>query len=318
MLLSECYLVTGGAGFIGSHLCDALAKRDTEVRVLDNLSSGRMSNLSAVKDRVQFIKGDICDMQCVVEAIRGVSVVFHQAALSSVPRSVKEPEPTNRTNVGGTLNILMAAKEFGVRRVVYASSSSAYGETPALPKQEAMSPVPKSPYAVSKLAAEHYCRAFCATYGLETVCLRYFNVFGPRQDPFSQYSAVIPKFIASYLSASVPVIFGDGEQTRGFTFVDDVVQANLLAAEVDGIGGRMFNVAGNERMSVNEMDRILRRLLDVSPDTPSRFADERQGDIRHSFADISAAQTQLGYSPAVDIEDGLRRTVDWFQDQVAE
>ncbi|MCK5245635.1 NAD-dependent epimerase/dehydratase family protein, partial [Candidatus Bipolaricaulota bacterium] len=181
--MSECYLVTGGAGFIGSHLCDALVKRGDEVRVLDNLSTGRISNLSVVKDRVQFINGDIGDMECVVKAVRGVSVVFHQAALSSVPRSVKEPEPTNRTNVDGTLNILMAAEEFGVRRVVYASSSSAYGDTPTLPKHEAMAPAPKSPYAVSKLAAEYYCRAFHATYGLETVSLRYFNVFGPRQDP---------------------------------------------------------------------------------------------------------------------------------------
>lgn len=316
--MSECYLVTGGAGFIGSHLCDALVKRGDEVRVLDNLSTGRISNLSVVKDRVQFINGDIGDMECVVKAVRGVSVVFHQAALSSVPRSVKEPEPTNRTNVDGTLNILMAAEEFGVRRVVYASSSSAYGDTPTLPKHEAMAPAPKSPYAVSKLAAEYYCRAFHATYGLETVSLRYFNVFGPRQDPLSQYSAVIPKFIASYLSKSVPVIFGDGEQTRGFTFVDDVVQANLLAAEVNGIGGRMFNIAGNERLSINEMDRILRRLLDVSPDTPSHFGDERQGDIRHSFADISAAQTQLGYSPAFDVQEGLKRTVDWYQGEAVE
>ena len=310
-------LVTGGAGFIGSHLTDRLVRDEWRVRVLDDLSTGFRENLGPVAGDVDFIEGDICDGDVVRRAMEGVDIVFHQAALPSVPRSIKAPEPSNRVNVDGTLALLTAAKETAVRRFVYASSSSVYGDSPTLPKHEGMPPAPKSPYAVSKLAAELYCRVFFEVYGLETVSLRYFNVFGPRQNPRSQYGAAIPKFIAAYLEGGAPTIHGDGEQTRGFTYVDNVVEANLLAASADDVGGCVFNIAGDESLSINQIDRSLRDALGVEAHVVPTRGPERAGDVKHSMADISAARNRLGYSIAIDVREGLRRTVEWFRRQDA-
>jgi UDP-glucose 4-epimerase len=306
----EACLVTGGAGFIGSHLVEALLARGRHVRVLDNFSTGDPANLAAVRDDVEVIDGDITDRTALTAALRGVAVVFHQAALASVPRSVADPAATHEACATGTLNVLLAARDAGVRRVVYAASSSAYGNSARLPKRESDSTAPLSPYAVAKLAGEHYCAAFSEVYGLETVRLRYFNVFGPRQSPDSPYAAVIPLFLREMLAGRSPRVHGDGEQSRDFTFVDDVVRANLLAAEAPGVSGRVYNIAGGRRVSLLQLVATLNALLgtDISP----AHGPPRPGDVRHSQADISRAAADLGYGPRVSIEAGLRRCVEFF------
>ena len=306
-------LVTGGAGFIGSHLVRALIGVGRAVRVIDDFSTGKRENLAEVSEQIELVEGDIRDRLTVEAAMRGIEVVLHQAALPSVPRSIKDPIASNEVNVTGTLNVLVAAKQTGVRRVVYASSSSAYGANPTLPKHEDLPAQPLSPYAVSKLTAEQYCRVFHRIYGLETVALRYFNVFGPRQDPGSQYSAVIPKFIAWLERGEPPRIEGDGEQTRDFTYVDNVVRANLLAAEAPSVGGEVFNVACNGRVSINELAAKLSEM--VSPDAPIEpiHGEARPGDVKHSLASIDKAKRLLGYAPVVSFDEGLKRTVEWFQ-----
>jgi UDP-N-acetylglucosamine/UDP-N-acetyl-alpha-D-glucosaminouronate 4-epimerase len=304
-------LITGGAGFIGSSLARALVARGDGVRVIDNFSSGRRENLGGLSPAdVQVIDGDILDPAALARAVAGVSVIFHEAAIPSVPRSVAEPEPTNAANVTGTLNVLQAARAAGVRRVVYAASSSAYGDTPTLPKVETMPTVPLSPYAVSKLAGELYCRTFHHVYGLETVALRYFNVFGPRQDPQSQYAAVVPRFVTAGLTRQAAVVYGDGEQSRDFCFIDNVVAANLLAADAPDAPGRVFNIACGEAISLNRVLDLLETILDRKIER--RHEPARAGDVKHSLADISAARSVLGYQAAVSFAEGLRRTVRWF------
>ena len=304
-------LVTGGAGFIGSHLVEALLARGQRVRVLDNFSTGSPENLLGVGDRVEVIEGDITDPQEVREAMRGVDVVFHQAALASVPRSIADPLATHRACADGTLHILMAARDANVRRVVYAASSSAYGNSPRLPKTETDPAAPLSPYAAAKLAGEHYCAAFSEVYGLETVRLRYFNVFGPRQTPDSPYAAVIPLFIRAMTQGESPLIHGDGEQSRDFTFIADVVQANLRAAETPGIGGRLYNVACGRRTSLLQLIALLNELLGtrIAP----THGKPRPGDVKHSLADIERARTELGYRPTTDMREGLRQCLAWWR-----
>jgi UDP-glucose 4-epimerase len=300
------YVVTGGAGFIGSHLVTRLLDRGDEVRVFDNFSSGKRENLSEVRDHVEVVEGDLRDPDAVKAAVAGAEVLLHQGAVPSVPRSIADPVTTFDANVRGTLNLLLAARDAGCRRVVFASSSSVYGNTPVLPKTEGMTPNPLSPYAISKLSGEQLCGVFTGVYGLETVALRYFNVFGPRQDPNSQYSAVIPKFLKSLLEGAQPTIFGDGEQSRDFTFVDNVVHANLRAAVADGAAGRAFNVASGRAISLNQMLTQLGQLLGV--EATATYAEPRAGDVRDSLADISLAQTVLGYDVLVPFEEGLKIT----------
>jgi UDP-glucose 4-epimerase len=303
-------LVTGGAGFIGSHLVEALLARGHEVRVLDNFSTGDPTNLDDVRGRVDLIEGDVMDRGTVRTAMRGVELVFHQAALASVPRSIADPLATHRACVDGTLHVLLAAKEERARRVVYAASSSAYGNSARLPKSEDDLTVPLSPYAAAKLAGEHYCATFSEVYGLETVRLRYFNVFGPRQTPDSPYAAVIPLFIRAMTSGERPVVHGDGEQSRDFTLVDDVIQANLLAAEAAGVSGQVFNVACGRRTSLLELLNHLNVLLGTA--IAPVHTEPRPGDVRHSQADIQRACDLLGYRPTTDIPLGLRRCLDWW------
>jgi UDP-glucose 4-epimerase len=310
------YLVTGAAGFIGSSIVHALLERGERVRGMDNFSTGRRENL-ADTGPMEFAEADINDPAAVAEACRGVDYVFHEAAIPSVPRSVSDPLECNRANVDGTLQLLLAARKAGVKRVVYASSSSLYGDTPTLPKHEGMLPSPISPYAVAKLAGEHYMASFFRVYGLETVSLRYFNVFGPRQDPTSMYSGVLAKFIPAMLRAEQPAIYGDGGQTRDFTFVENVVEGNLLACHAPAaqVAGRAFNVATGSRITLNDTYAILQRLTGYSG--PPRYAPERNGDIRHSFADISLAARHFGYRPTVGLEAGLERTVAWYRARMA-
>jgi UDP-glucose 4-epimerase len=308
-------LVTGGAGFIGSHLVEALVARGHSVRVLDNFNTGDRANLDGVRGRIDLVEGDITDLETVRAAIRGAEVVFHQAALASVPRSVADPMATHRACVDGSLHVLLAAREEGVRRVVYAASSSAYGNSDRLPKCETDPTAPLSPYAVAKLAGEHYCAAFTEVYGLETVRLRYFNVFGPRQTPDSPYAAVIPLFIRALTSGDRPVIHGDGGQSRDFTFVDDVVQANLRAAAAPGVAGQVFNVACGRRTSLLELLGHLNTLLSTS--VAPVHTEPRPGDVRHSQADIGRACDLLGYRPTTDIPAGLRRCLDWWLEREA-
>jgi UDP-N-acetylglucosamine/UDP-N-acetyl-alpha-D-glucosaminouronate 4-epimerase len=309
-------LVTGGAGFIGSHIVRRLLEMDREVRILDNLSTGNLENLSAVVDQLDFVQGDIRDVATVHDAMRGCDGVVHLAAVPSVPRSIADPITAHEANATGTLNVLMAARDAGVARVVLASSSSIYGANPELPKRESLAPLPISPYAVSKLAAESYARSFFDVYGLETVSLRYFNVFGPRQDPNSEYAAVIPKFIAALRNGQPPVIFGDGEQSRDFTYVDNVVDANILALQTAAIGGRVYNIACGRQITLNALVQSLREEIDaavaVVHDPP------RVGEVRHSIADIGLAGRELGYRPAVALDEGLRRTVAYFAEQHAD
>lgn len=313
------YLITGGAGFIGSNLVEALLHRGDEVVVLDDLSTGRRTNLEEVirgrqpgAPEPEVIQGDVRDAGVVRRAMRGVARVLHQAALPSVQRSVEDPLSSHEVNVTGTVNLLLAAREAGVQRFVYASSSAVYGDTPQLPKAETMTPAPLSPYAVSKLAGEHYCAVFHALYGLETIALRYFNVFGPRQDPNSQYAAVVPNFIKAAISGGRPTIYGDGLQSRDFTYVENAVEANLRACEApSGAAGRAYNIACGASATLLELLRLLEgvtgRTLSPVLEAP------RQGDVRHSFAAIEEARARLGYAPCVGLEEGLRRTVAWFR-----
>ncbi len=305
------YLVTGGAGFIGSNIVEELLRRGEKVRVLDNFTTGKRENLAPFLERIEVVEGDLRSYHQVREAVGGVDVVLHQAALPSVPRSVRDPLTSDDVNVHGTLTLLHAARDAGVKRLTYASSSSVYGNTPELPKHEGMTPNPRSPYAVSKLAAEQYCRVFADLYGLETVSLRYFNVFGPRQDPTSQYSAVIPKFITAMLCGKRPVIYGDGLQSRDFTFVRNVVEANLQAATVDlPERGVFVNCACHGRTSLNELVQELNTILGtrIEPE----YGPERPGDVKHSFAAIDQMIAALGYQPTVSFADGLRATCDWY------
>ncbi len=308
MATSASYLVTGGAGFIGSHIVHALVERGDRVRVLDNLSTGRRENLAAVADDVELVEGDLANSDDVARAVEGVDFILHQGALPSVPRSIADPHRTNASNVTGTVNLLWAAKETGVRRVVVASSSSVYGDTEVLPKVETMPTSPLSPYAVSKLATEAYAVAFHRSFGLETVALRYFNVFGPRQDPYSQYAAVVPKFLDIMKRGDTPVIFGDGEQSRDFTYVANVVKANLLAAEASGVVGEVMNFACGTRSTLNDLVAVLNDLLgtDITPE----YAEPRLGDVKHSQADISKARRLLGYEPAVSFRQGVAKLVE--------
>jgi UDP-glucose 4-epimerase len=305
------YLVTGGAGFIGSHLAHALAERGAKVRVLDNLSTGHRENVARLSGRVEFIEGDLVSRKDVERAIDGADVVFHQAALASVPRSVESPLDTNAACVTGTVNLLDVARQAGVRRVVFGGSSSAYGNDPTPAKHERLLPDPLSPYAAAKLAGEFYCQAFTATYGLETVTIRYFNVFGPRQDPNSQYAAVIPKFITQMLAGRRPTIFGDGMQSRDFTYIDNIVHGNLLAAEAPAAVGRTINVACGESYNLVQLVEGINRVLGTRLEPI--FEPARAGDVRDSLADITLARELLGYEPTIDFDDGLRRTVEYYR-----
>ena len=303
------YLVTGGAGFIGTNIVEALIQRNERVRVLDNFSTGKRENLESIGEKIEVIEGDVRSYHIVREAVENVDFVLHQAALPSVPRSVKDPITTNEVNVTGTLNILNAAKDAHVKKVVFASSSSIYGDLGILLKTEDMLPKPLSPYAVSKLAGEKYCQAFTRLYNLETVCLRYFNVFGPHQDPTSQYAAVIPKFIRSMKREKSPTIFGDGNQSRDFTYVENVVQANLLACE-DGsevVSGEVFNIACGKRITLNELVDAINQILDVQIEPT--YSSPRPGDVKHSLANIGKAQQFLNYQVQVDFLRGLEKIV---------
>jgi nucleoside-diphosphate-sugar epimerase len=303
-------LVTGGAGFIGSHIATRLLETGRDVRVIDNFATGRRSNLAHLVGEVDVVEGDVRNLEEVTAAVRGCDAIVHLAAVPSVPRSIADPATAHEANATGTLNVLMAARDEGASRVVFASSSSIYGSAAELPKHEGLTPLPISPYAVSKLAAESYCRSFYQVYGLETVALRYFNVFGPRQDPQSEYAAVIPRFIWAYRHDEPPVIFGDGEQSRDFTYVENVVRANLAALEVKAIGGRVYNIACGERITLNELAESLRR--EVGCDVEPVHGPDRAGDVRHSMADISRAQAELGYEPVISLEEGVRLTVEHY------
>ena len=309
------YLITGIAGFIGSALARAVIAQGDRVRGVDNLSTGRRENIADILDRIDFREGDLLDLASMQNICRGVDYVLHQAAIPSVPRSVRDPLESNRANVDGTVHVLVAARDAKVKRVVYAASSSAYGDTPVLPKREDMIPDPISPYAVAKLTGEYYMTSFWRCYGLETVSLRYFNIFGPRQDPGSPYSGVLARFITQMLAGERPTIFGDGQQSRDFTYVDNAVQANLLACRAPAAeaAGRVFNVATATRIDLNEAFRMLAKITGYRGDP--NYAPERTGDVKHSLADLSRAKRHLGYEPTVDFEEGLRRTVEWYQSQ---
>jgi nucleoside-diphosphate-sugar epimerase len=304
-------LVTGGGGFIGSHISEALLHDGHDVRVLDNFATGRRENLLHLQGDIDLVEGDIQSYERVHNAVAGCDVVFHQAAMPSVPRSIQDPLTSNASNVIGTLNVLLASRDNNVGRVVFASSSSVYGANRELPKREDQTPLPISPYAVAKLASEGYCRSFHAVYGLQTVALRYFNVFGPRQDPLSQYAAVVPNFIIAALSGGRPTIFGDGEQSRDFTYVSNVVHANRLAMRTEGIAGRIFNIACGVRITLNEMIDTLSELTDrrIEP----IYAPPRVGDIQHSLADVTLARQDLEFEPAVELRAGLVKTIEYYE-----
>jgi UDP-glucose 4-epimerase len=303
-------VVTGGAGFIGSHLAEELLKRDYRVIALDDLSTGKRADIEHItaQDDVQFIEGSVTDLTLLNRLFQDVSYVFHLAAIPSVPRSIENPLASHNVNTTGTLNVLLAAKANKVRKVIYASSSAVYGDTPTLPKREDMSPNPQSPYAVTKLAGEYYCQVFSRVFDLPTVCLRYFNVYGPRQDPGSQYAAVIPRFIDMITKGELPIIFGDGEQTRDFTFVKDAAEANILAAESDAVG--VFNIGTGKRVSINELAKLVTGLM--HKDSQPVYQKPRPGDIKHSLADVSKAR-QFGYNPRYNLEEGLRETMRGFE-----
>jgi nucleoside-diphosphate-sugar epimerase len=307
------YLITGISGFIGSSIAHALLGLGEKVRGVDNFSTGKQNNIADIADRIDFHESDITDLDAMHRACKGVDFVLHQAAIPSVPKSVLDPLGSNCANVDGTVNILVAARDAKVKRVVYAASSSAYGDTPTLPKHEGMKPDPISPYAVAKLASEHYMVSFFRCYALETVCLRYFNIFGPRQDPSSPYSGVLAKFITQMLAGEQPTIFGDGEQSRDFTYIDNAVEANLLACKADAskAAGQVFNVATGRRVTLNETFKALQPLTGYSGQL--KYGPARGGDVKHSLADISLAEAGLRYRPSVDFEEGLRRTVEWYR-----
>jgi len=307
------YLITGIAGFIGSSIARALLAQGNQVRGIDNFSTGKRENIAEILGDIDFRDTDLADIEGVNDACRAVDYIFHEAAIPSVPKSVLDPLGSNRANVDGTVHLLIAAKESRVKRVVYAASSSAYGDTPTLPKHEGMPPNPISPYAVAKLASEYYMTSFYRCYGLETVCLRYFNIFGPRQDPTSPYSGVLAKFITQMLADQQPTIFGDGKQSRDFTYIDNVVSANLLAmkAPSEQAAGNVFNVATGTRVDLNETFELLKKIIGYQGEV--KYAPERSGDVKHSLADLSRTEKALGYQPLVSFEEGLRKTVDWYR-----
>jgi len=309
------YVVTGGAGFIGSNTVDELVRRGETVIVLDDLSSGKEDNLAEVRSKISFIKGSITDLEAVRKAMQSADYVIHLAARTSVPRSVKDPIDTNKINVEGTLNVLVAARDAKVKRVVFAASSSAYGETPTLPKVETMQPEPISPYGVAKYAGELYAQMFGRVYGLENVSLRYFNIFGPRQDPDSPYSGVLARFCTAFLEKTQPLVFGDGEQSRDFTFVENAVAANLLACEAPSASGKVFNIGTGTRITLNQTLALLANLTGNKQET--KYEPPRDGDIRDSQADITQARELLNYEPLVTFEEGLRRTVEWYREAQA-
>jgi len=312
MPLSGIALVTGGAGFIGSHIAAALASSGARVRVIDDLSTGYRENLDEIKGDLDFIQGSLADERTLEKAIEGVELVFHEAAIPSVPRSVENPRQTHIASVESTFSLLLAARQKKVRRLVYAASSSAYGDQPTLPKVETMLPEPLSPYAVAKLVGEHYCQVFTRVYGLETVSLRYFNVFGPRQDPSSTYSGVVSRFISDLLGGKRPVIYGDGEQSRDFTYIENVVDANLKAAETSGAIGQVINIANGKRITLNQLLHELKSLTN-KPDVSADYREPRAGDVKHSLADITRARELLGFEPRVDLRVGLEFTISWWQ-----
>ena len=308
------FLVTGGAGFIGSNIAAKLVSQSCFVRVIDNLLTGKKSNLADIIDKIEFIEADMGDEEIARSAMKDIDVVLHQGALPSVPRSVDDPAETHRHCLDATFTLLLAARDAGVKRFVYASSSSAYGDTPTLPKVETMPPRPLSPYAVGKLAGEYYCSVFYEVFGLETISLRYFNVFGPHQDPTSQYAAAIPAFVTAILKDQQPTVFGDGRQTRDFTYVDNVVEANLLAAKAEHTAGQVLNIACGKAVTVNETIDVINELLgkNIKP----LYTDPRPGDIKHSLADITLAKNLIGYEPTVQFKDGLKLAIDWYRDNL--
>lgn len=312
MSLTGIVVVTGGAGFIGSHIASALSASGARVRVLDDLSTGHRENIEEIGGEIDFIEGSVADENTLKKALDGAELVFHEAAIPSVPRSVAEPTQTHIASVDGTFSLLLAARDHKVRRVVYAASSSAYGDQPVLPKSEQMAPDPLSPYAVAKLVGEYYCQVFTRVYGLETVSLRYFNVFGPRQDPGSQYSGVVSRFISCLLGNERPVIYGDGEQSRDFTYIENVVAANLSAASSSGAVGKVINVANGARVTLNGLLAELKELTGKQHVT-AEYLEARVGDVRHSLADITLAREFLGYESKVDLREGLKRTIDWWK-----
>src|SRR5258705_10970190 len=312
MPLSGIAVVTGGAGFIGSHIASALATNGARVRIVDDLSTGHRENIEEIKGDIDFMQGSIADEAVLKKALEGVELVFHEAAIPSVPRSVEDPRQTHTASVDGTFSLLLAAREQKVRRLIYAASSSAYGDQPTLPKVEDMLPDPLSPYAVAKLVGEYYCQVFTRVYGLETVSLRYFNVFGPRQDPGSQYSGVVSRFISALYTGKQPVIYGDGEQSRDFTYIDNVIEANLGAAGAKDVSGTVFNVANGERVTLNQLLSELKELTGRSEVTAA-YRESRIGDVRHSLADTTRARQLLGYEPRVGLREGLEKTIDWWK-----
>jgi nucleoside-diphosphate-sugar epimerase len=312
MSLTGTYLVTGGAGFIGSHIAASLSSAGARVRVVDDLSTGYEDNLGEIGGAVEFVRASLLDEAALRRALEGVEVVFHEAAIPSVPRSVENPAETHRACAETTFRLLLAARDAGVRRLVYAASSSAYGDQPTLPKTEEMRPEPLSPYAAAKLVGEYYCQVWARVYGFETISLRYFNVFGPRQDPGSQYSGVISRFIDALMTDARPVIYGDGEQSRDFTYVSNVVDANLRAAETARGIGEVINVANGERTTLNQLLDTLKRVTGKTG-VEAEYRDVRVGDVRHSLADITRARELLGYEPRVGLEEGLRKTIEWWQ-----
>lgn len=312
MGLSGIVLVTGGAGFIGSHIAATLIERGARVRVIDDLSTGNLENLAEISGHIDFVRASLTDTDALRRALDEVEVVFHQAAIPSVPRSVENPRETHEACVEATFSLLSAARDARVRRLVYAASSSAYGDQPTLPKTEEMRPDPLSPYAVAKLVGEYYCQVWTRTYNLETVSLRYFNVFGPRQDPSSPYSGVISRFVSALLSGTRPVIYGDGEQSRDFTYVANVVEANLRAAETARGVGQVINIANGQKITLNELLNLLKKITGKA-DIEAEYREARVGDVRHSLADISLARELLEYEPRVGLEEGLRLTIDWWK-----
>ena len=310
----EKFLVTGGAGFIGSNICKELITQGCFVRVVDNLLTGKKSNLASIIDKVDFIQADMGDAEVAQSAMKDIDVVLHQGALASVPRSVDEPAATHRHCVDATFTLLLAARDAGIKRFVYAASSSAYGDTPTLPKVETMTPMPLSPYAAAKLVGEYYCSVFYKVFGLETISLRYFNVFGPQQDPASQYAAAIPAFVTAILKDEPPTIYGDGEQSRDFTYIDNVVEANLLAARAKHTKGEVINVACGEAVTVNAIIDIINELL--SKNINPTYTDPRPGDVKHSLADITLAQKLIGYKTKVSFKKGLQLAIDWYRENL--
>jgi len=309
------YLVTGGAGFIGSHIVERLVREGESVRVLDNFATGKRGNLAPFAGKIDLFEGDLRKPADCAKACAGVEIIFHEGAVPSVPKSVEDPTTTHQANIDGTFNILMAARDAKCRRLIFAASSSAYGDQPELPSRETMRPAPLSPYAVHKLVGEYYLSVFNKCYGLETLALRYFNVFGSRQDPKSQYAAAIPAFVTSILRGESPTIYGDGEQTRDFTFIDNVVQANLLAAKAPKVAGQVVNVACGERVSVNQIIAQINQLL--GKNVPPKYVPERAGDVKHSLADISLARQVIGFEPIVSFADGLKRAIEWYKANLA-